>query len=257
LQREEGEAVWRCPNDECPSRGVEELFHFASRGAMDIEGLGYKAAIQLREMGFVKDPGDIYSLTRDQLLQLPLFGDKKADQLMASIESSKQAGLVRALVAVGIRDVGPPTARLLADEFGSMARVAEATVEELTAVEGIGPIVAQRIRDFFESPRNQGIVKKMADAGVLLEQARVEPKVGHLTGKNFVLTGGLERWSRDETQQVIEEAGGKVVSSVSKKTDYVVVGEKPGSKLAKAEALGIPLLNEQALAELLEGGVSG
>jgi DNA ligase (NAD+) len=153
--------------------------------------------------------------------------------------------------------VGPPTARLLADEFGSMARVAEATVEELTAVEGIGPIVAQRIRDFFESPRNQGIVKKMADAGVLLEQARVEPKVGHLTGKNFVLTGGLERWSRDETQQVIEEAGGKVVSSVSKKTDYVVVGEKPGSKLAKAEALGIPLLNEQALAELLEGGVSG
>jgi DNA ligase (NAD+) len=257
LQREEGEAVWRCPNDECPSRGVEELFHFASRGAMDIEGLGYKAAIQLREMGFVKDPGDIYSLTRDQLLQLPLFGDKKADQLMASIESSKQAGLVRALVAVGIRDVGPPTARLLADEFGSMTRVGEATVEELTAVEGIGPIVAQRIRDFFESPRNQGIVQKMADAGVVLEQARVEPKVGHLTGKSFVLTGGLERWSRDETKQVIEEAGGKVVSSVSKKTDYVVVGEKPGSKLAKAEALGIPLLNEETLAELLEGGVSG
>ncbi len=257
LQREEGEAVWRCPNDECPSRGVEELFHFASRGAMDIEGLGYKAAIQLREMGFVKDPGDIYSLTRDQLLQLPLFGDKKADQLMASIESSKQAGLVRALVAVGIRDVGPPTARLLADEFGSMDRVAAATVEELTAVEGIGPIVAQRIRDFFESPRNQGIVKKMADAGVVLAQARIEPKVGHLTGKSFVLTGGLERWSRDETQQVIEEAGGKVVSSVSKKTDYVVVGEKPGSKLAKAEALGITLLNEEALAELLEGGVSG
>jgi DNA ligase (NAD+) len=257
LQREEGEAVWRCPNDECPSRGVEELFHFASRGAMDIEGLGYKAAIQLREMGFVKDPGDIYSLTRDQLLQLPLFGDKKADQLIASIESSKQAGLVRALVAVGIRDVGPPTARLLADEFGSMERIASATVEELTAVEGIGPIVAQRIRDFFLSPRNQGIVKKMAAAGVVLEQQRVEPKIGHLSGKSFVLTGGLERWSRDETQQIIEEAGGKVVSSVSKKTDYVVVGEKPGSKLAKAEALGIPLLNEQALAELLERGVSG
>lgn len=257
LQREEAEAVWRCPNDECPSRGVEELFHFASRGAMDIEGLGYKAAIQLRELGFVRDPGDIYSLTRDQLLQLPLFGDKKADQLMASIENSKKAGLVRALVAVGIRDVGPPTARLLADEFGSMARVAEATVDELTAVEGIGPIVAQRILDFFESPRNQGIVKKMADAGVVLEQERVQPKVGHLTGKSFVLTGGLERWSRDETQQVIEEAGGKVVSSVSKKTDYVVVGEKPGSKLAKAEALGIPLLNEESLAELLEGGVAG
>ncbi|MEX0789311.1 MAG: NAD-dependent DNA ligase LigA [Actinomycetota bacterium] len=256
LVREEGEAVWRCPNDECPSRGVEELFHFAGRAAMDIEGLGYKAAIQLREMGFVRDPGDVYSLTRDQLLQLPLFGDKKADQLMASINNSKQAGLVRALVAVGIRDVGPPTARLLAGEFGSMDRIAEATVEELTAVEGIGPIVAQRIRDFFESPRNQGIVRKMADAGVVLEQKRVEPKAGHLTGRNFVLTGGLERWSRDETQRLIEDAGGKVVSSVSKKTDYVVVGEKPGSKLARAEALGITLLDQKALAALLNEGAA-
>ncbi len=253
LVRAEGEAVWRCPNDECPSRGVEELFHFAGRAAMDIEGLGYKAAIQLRELGFVRDPGDIYSLTRDQLLQLPLFGDKKADQLMASIQNSKQAGLARALVAVGIRDVGPPTARLLAGEFGSMDRIATATVEELTAVEGIGPIVARRIRDFFEAPRNQGIVRKMAEAGVVLEQEKAQPKSGHLTGKNFVLTGGLERWSRDETQKVIEDAGGKVVSSVSKKTDYVVVGEKPGSKLAKAEALGIPILDEDALSELLDG----
>lgn len=253
LLRAEGEAVWRCPNDECPSRGVEELFHFASRGAMDIEGLGFKAAMQLREMGFVRDPGDVYSLTRDQLLQLPLFGDKKAEQLMASIENSKQAGLVRALVAVGIRDVGPPTARLLAGEFGSIDRIGKATVEELTAVEGIGPIVAQRIRDFFESPRNQGIVRKMADAGVVLEQERVQPKTGHLAGKNFVLTGGLERWSREETQKVIEDAGGKVVSSVSKKIDYVVVGEKPGSKLAKAEALGIAILDEKTLSELLEG----
>jgi DNA ligase (NAD+) len=253
LVREGGEAVWRCPNDECPSRGVEELFHFASRGAMDIEGLGYKAAIQLRELGFVRDPGDVYSLTRDQLLQLPLFGDKKADQLMASIENSKQAGLPRALVAVGIRDVGPPTARLLADEFGSMDRIAAATVEELTAVEGIGPIVAQRIRDFFQSPRNQGIVRKMAEAGVVLAQQRTEATQGHLTGKTFVLTGGLERWSREETERLIEQAGGKVVSSVSKKTDYVVVGEKPGSKLARAETLGIALLDEKSLAELLEG----
>lgn len=251
LVRGEGEAVWRCPNDECPSRGVEELFHFAGRSAMDIEGLGFKAAIQLREMGFVRDPGDVYSLTRDQLLQLPLFGDKKADQLMASIDNSKNAGLPRALVAIGIRDVGPPTARLLADQFGSMERVAGATVEELTAIEGIGPIVAQRIRDFFESPRNQGIVRKMAEAGVVLEQETVEPRKGHLTGKSFVLTGGLERWSRDETQALIEEAGAKVVSGVSKKTDYVVVGEKPGSKLAKAETLGIPLLDEKGLAELL------
>jgi len=252
LVREGGEAVWRCPNDECPSRGVEELFHFASRGAMDIEGLGYKASYQLRDMGFVRDPGDVYSLTRDQLLQLPLFGEKKADQLLGSIERSKDAGLARALVAIGIRDVGPPTARLLADEFGSMDRVASATVEELTAVEGIGPIVAQRIRDFFDSPRNQGIVRKMQQAGVRLEQEKAEMPQGHLSGMSFVLTGGLERWSRDETQRLIEQAGGKVVSGVSKKTDYVVVGEKPGSKLARAEALGIPLLNEESLGKLLE-----
>jgi DNA ligase (NAD+) len=121
-------------------------------------------------------------------------------------------------------------------------------------VEGIGPIVAQRIRDFFQSPRNQGIVRKMAEVGVVLEQQKVEPKVGLLTGKTFVLTGGLERWTRDETQAVIEEAGGKVISSVSKKTDYVVVGEKPGSKLAKAEALGVPILDEQGLADLLQNG---
>ena len=254
LVREGGEAVWRCRNEECPSRGVEELFHFASRGAMDIEGLGYQAARQLRDMGFVRDPGDVYSLTREQLLQLPLFADKKADQLLASIERSKGAGLARALVAIGIRDVGPPTARLLAEEFGSMERIASATVEELTAVEGIGPIVAQRIREFFESPRNLGIVRKMAQAGVKLEQDRSEAPQGHLAGKSFVLTGGLERWSRDETARLIEEAGGKVVSSVSKKTDYVVVGEKPGSKLARAEALGVSLLDEEGLSKLLEGG---
>jgi len=252
LVRESGEAVWRCPNDECPSRGVEELFHFASRGAMDIEGLGYKAAYQLRDMGFVRDPGDVYSLTRDQLLQLPLFGEKKADQLLGSIERSKGAGLARALVAIGIRDVGPPTARLLADEFGSMDRVASATVEELTAVDGIGPIVAQRIRAYFDSPRNQGIVRKMQQAGVRLEQEKAQIPQGHLSGKSFVLTGGLERWSRDETQRLIEQAGGRVVSSVSKKIDYVVVGEKPGSKLARAEALGLPLLNEEGLGKLLE-----
>ncbi len=252
LVREGGEAVWRCPNDECPSRGVEELFHFSSRGAMDIEGLGYKAAYQLRDMGFVRDPGDVYALTRDKLLQLPLFGDKKADQLMASIERSKEAGLTRALVAIGIRDVGPPTARLLADEFGSMERIASATVEELTAVEGIGPIVAQRIRDFFQSPRNLGIVRKMAQAGVKLEQEKLETPQGHLSGRSFVLTGSLSRWSRDEAARLIEEAGGKVVAAVSKKTDFVVVGDKPGSKLARAEALGVPLLDEDGLQALLE-----
>lgn len=251
LERPSGEAVWRCPNQECPSRGVEELFHFGSRGALDIEGLGYKAAYFLRDLGLVKDPGDLYSLTRDQILLLPLFGDKKADQLLESIEKSKAAGLMRVLVALGIRDVGPPTARLLADEFGSMDRIESARVEQLQAIEGIGPIVANRIAEFFQSPRAQSIVRRMREAGVVLEQEKVAAPEGSLSGKTFVLTGGLQGWTRDETQRLIEERGGKVVSGVSKKTDYVVVGENPGSKLARAEALGIHLLNEEGLGELL------
>ncbi|MBW3591664.1 MAG: NAD-dependent DNA ligase LigA [Actinobacteria bacterium] len=252
LAREEGEAVWRCLNSRCPSRGVEELFHFGSRSAMDIEGLGYKAAVWLREMGFVSDPGDLYSLSKEQLLQLPLFGEKKADQLLDSIERSKQAGLARVLVALGIRDVGPPTARLLADEFGSIDRIAAASQEELTAIEGIGPIVAERIRDFFASPASKRILGKMRAAGVVMEHQRPKIVRGPLTGQSFVLTGGLERWSRDEAGRIIEAAGGKVVSSVSRKASYVVVGQNPGSKLARAETLGIPLLDEQGLADLLD-----
>ncbi|HEX2258550.1 MAG TPA: NAD-dependent DNA ligase LigA [Actinomycetota bacterium] len=252
LVRELGEAVWRCPNDLCPSRGVEEMFHFGGRSAMDIEGLGYKSVIALREMGFVNDPGDLYSLTREQLLQLPLFADKKADQLLASIERSKQAGLARVLVAIGIRDVGPPTARLLAEEFGSLDRIAAASQEELEAVEGIGPVVAARIKEFFDSPRSQAILAKLKQAGVKLEQETIQIPPGPLSGKTFVLTGGLERWSRDEAATLIEQAGGKIATSVSKKTDFVVVGENPGSKLARAQALGIKLLDEQGLRDLLE-----
>jgi DNA ligase (NAD+) len=257
LVREAGEAVWRCPNELCPSRGVEEMFHFGGRSGMDIEGLGYKSVIALREMGFVKDPGDLYSLTREQLLQLPLFADKKADQLLASIERSKQAGLARVLVAIGIRDVGPPTARLLAEEFESLDRIAAASQEELEAIEGIGPVVATRIRDFFDSSRNQAILAKLKAAGVRLEQGQTVLPPGPLSGKTFVLTGGLERWSRDEAADLIEQAGGKVASSVSKKTDFVVVGENPGSKLARAQALGVKLLDEEGLRELLGAPGSG
>lgn len=252
LERERGEAVWRCPNPDCPSRGVEGLFHFGARGAMDIEGLGYKTVIALRDMGFVKDPGDLYSLTRDQLLQLPLFAEKKADQLMASLEGSKQRGLARVLVALGIRDVGPPTARLLAQEFRSIDRIAGASLDELKAVEGIGPIVAERIKAFFESERNRAIVEKLRRAGVKLSEDAPSGPPGHLSGKTFVLTGGFDSWSREKAGALIEEAGGKVGSSVSRKTDYLVVGANPGSKLAKAESLGVELLDEEGLKRMLE-----
>ncbi|MGH2771649.1 MAG: helix-hairpin-helix domain-containing protein, partial [Actinomycetota bacterium] len=254
LERPEGEAVWRCPNEDCPSRGVEGLFHFGSRGAMDIEGLGYKTVIALRDMGFVKDLGDLYSLTKDDLLQLPLFADKKADQLLESLEASKKRGLARVLVGLGIRDVGPPTARALARHFGSIDRLALAGAGELMEVEEVGPIVAGRIRSFFDSSRNRRIIDKLAAAGVKMEDDSPAAPTGPLSGKTLVITGGLSAYTRDQAVKAIEQAGGKVASSVSKKTDFVVAGENPGSKMARAEALGVTIIDEAAFTGLLEEG---
>jgi DNA ligase (NAD+) len=254
LVRPAGEKVTRCPNDQCPSRNVEALFHFAGRGAMDIEGLGYKTIIALWERGLVQDAGDIYSITREKLLELPLFADKKADLVMSSIERSKERGLARLLVGLGIRHIGPPTAQLLAREFRSLDAIASASEEQLTAIEGVGPIVARSIREWFDSSRNQKIVEKLRRAGVRLTEEKTEVK-GPLLGLTFVITGTLPTFSREEASRLIEEAGGKVGSSVSRKTDYLVVGETPGSKLSKAQELGVKTLDEEGLRELIEGGV--
>ena len=252
LVRPEGEKVRRCPNELCPSRGVEALFHFAGRGAMDIEGLGERTIFELWERGLVRDPGDVYRLSRDQLLSLPLFADKKADLVLSSIEASKDRGLARVLVGLGIRHVGPPTARDLTEAFGSMEAIAGASEESLSAVEGIGPVLAASIRGWFDSPRNAEIVAKLRAAGVRLAEQRHDA-TGPLAGRTFVLTGSLPNLTRDEAAKLIVDAGGAVTSSVSKKTDYVVVGENPGSKLARAEALGIPTLDEAGLRELTGG----
>jgi DNA ligase (NAD+) len=243
LVREEGEAVRRCPNELCPSRGVESLFHFAGRGAMDIEGLGYKTIIELWQRELVRDPGDIYSVTREQLLDLPLYADKKADLVLSSIEGSKSRGLARLLVGLGIRHVGPPTARALAGAFGSLDAIAGASVEELTTVEGVGSVMAEAIRGWFTSARNRSIVDKLRRAGVKLTEQRVE-RTGPLAGKTFVLTGALPSLSREQATKLIEGAGGKVTSSVSKKTDFVVVGENPGSKYDRAVQLGVETIDE-------------
>ncbi|MGH2811276.1 MAG: NAD-dependent DNA ligase LigA, partial [Actinomycetota bacterium] len=251
LVRPEGEKVTRCPNEECPSRNVESLFHFAGRSSMDIEGLGYKTIMALWDRGLVRDPGDIYSITREQLLELPLFADKKADLVMASIDDSKKRGLSRVLIGLGIRHLGPPTARLLVSEFESMKAIAEAGEDQLVAVDGIGPIAAQAIREWFDSARNQQIIKKLEEGGVVLTEERAHSR-GPLQGLTFVITGTLPTLSRDEATQAIEEAGGKVVSSVSKNTDYVVAGENPGSKLAKAESLGTEVIDEAGLLRLLQ-----
>ncbi|HVE76269.1 MAG TPA: NAD-dependent DNA ligase LigA [Actinomycetota bacterium] len=253
LVRPGTEKVWRCPNEMCPSRGVRSIEHFAGRAAMDIEGLGEKTTYELWDRGLIKDPADLYSLTREQLLELPLFADKKADQLLASLEASKSRGLTRVLVGLGIRHVGPPTARVLAGEFGSLTAIARASTEELAAVEGVGPIIAEAIRAFFDSGRNMGTVQKLEAAGVTLEEERKARPQGKLTGKTFVLTGGLEGLTREEATAMIEDAGGKVASSVSKKTDYVVVGENPGTKFTKAQELGIDILDEAGLRAVSEG----
>jgi DNA ligase (NAD+) len=252
LTRPVGEKVWRCPNEQCPSRNVESLFHFAARGAMDIEGLGYKTIIALWERGVVGDPGDIYSITRDQLLELPLFAEKKAGQVMASIEKSKEQGLARVLVGLGIRHVGPPTARLLASEFGALDAIAEASEETLTTLDGVGPIVAQSIGEWFASARNRAIATKLRKAGVKLSEEVRPVTEGPLSGKTFVLTGGLSSMTREQTAARIEAAGGKVASSVSRKTDYVVAGESPGSKLARAQELGVAIVDEKGLLALLK-----
>lgn len=253
LVRPPGEKVWRCPNETCPSRGIESLFHFAARGAMDIEGLGGKTLYHLWDRGLVRDPGDIYFVTRDQLLELPLFADKKADLVMSSISKSKGRGLARVLVGLGIRHVGPPTATLLAREFGSIGAIAAASEEQLTAVEEVGPVVARAIREWFSTPRNVQIVEKLKRAEVVLTEER-RTVTGPLSGKTFVITGVLPALSREEATRLIVEAGGKVASSVSKKTDYVVAGESPGTKLAKAQELGIAVLDEPALLHFLDWG---
>lgn len=250
LVRPKGEAVRRCPNEQCPSRNVEALFHFAGRGAMDIEGLGYKTIIALWEQGIIQDPGDIYSISRDQLLELPLFADKKADLVLSSIEASKQRGLTRVLVGLGIRHVGFPTARALVQEFGSLTAIGEASEERLTAVEGIGSIAARTIREWFSSARNRAIVDKLVKAGVVLtEEATLA--TGPLSEMTFVITGTLPTLSREEATRLIEGAGGKVTSSVSKKTSYLLAGENPGSKLAKAESAGVEILDVAGLKRLL------
>jgi DNA ligase (NAD+) len=250
LVREEGEAVRRCPNDLCPSRGVESLFHFAGRGAMDIEGLGYKTIIELWERELVRDPGDLYTVTRDQLLSLPLYADKKADLVLSSVEGSRNRGLARVLVGLGIRHVGPPTARLLATHFGSIDAIATASAEELTAVEGVGPVMAEGIRGWFDSARNRGIVDKLRAAGVVMTEERVE-RTGPLLGRTLVLTGTLPTLTREGATKLVESAGGKVASSVSKKTDYVVAGESAGTKLARAQELGVTIVDEAGLRALV------
>jgi DNA ligase (NAD+) len=246
-----GEAMSRCTNAACPAQVYERLRHFASRGAMDIEGLGDVMAQRLTELRLVRDIADIYALDNEQLAKVPRTGTKSIENLLRNIERSKRRGLARLLYGLGIRFVGSQTAQILAGDFGTIVAIASASSEELQRSEGIGPEVAGSVTLFFRQPANLEMIERLRAAGVdMTAPKRERAAVGKLAGKTLVLTGTLPRLSREEATALILAAGGKVTGSVSKKTDYVVVGDEPGSKLAKAEQLGIALLDESALRDI-------
>ena len=247
LVRKEGEAYWRCPNRRgCPSQNVEWLSSFAGRGAMDIEGLGYKTGWMLLDLGWVRDPGDVYSLTEEQLAQLPGFKEKRIRNLLDAIEGSKDRPIWRLLVGLNIPHVGSTVAQTLARVFGSIDALAAATQEQIDDVEGIGPEIAGSVHAWFADEHDRALIDKLRVAGVRTadEPPAIPPRDGRLVGTTIVLTGGLGSLSREEATRLAQEAGARVVSSVSKKTDFVVAGENPGSKLVKAEQLGVEVIDE-------------
>jgi len=246
LVKLEEEADWRCPNRRaCPSQGLEWLFHFASRGALDIEHLGYQTGLLLMEREWVRDPTDVYALTDQQLAELPGFKEKSVQNLRAAIEASKDRPLWRLLVALSIRHLGPAGARALARAFPAIDALAKATLEDLEAVEGVGPEIAESVQGWFDDPENLELVEKLRRSGVrLTDPEPAAAPIGPLTGKTVVLTGSLRSLSRDEAKRAAEEAGAKVVSSVSKKTSFVVAGEAPGTKADKASSLGVETIDE-------------
>lgn len=252
--REEGEAVTRCSGGLfCAAQRTESLKHFVSRRALDIDGLGSKLIEQLVEIDRIKNPADIFHLTRDELIGLERMGEKSADKLLAAIDKSKETTLARFLYALGIPEVGEATANSLAAHFGKLKGIMEADDESLQAVPDVGPVVASRIHAFFAEKHNQQVIKRLTDAGVTWKEIKPRRKAtdGPLSGKTFVLTGTLSDMTRDEAKDLIQAAGGKVTGSVSKKTDFVVFGENPGSKLTKAQNLGIETIDEAAFQKIL------
>ena len=250
--RDEGEADHRCVNANCPAKLRETIRHFASRGVLNIEGMGDSLVNQLVESGMVKDVADIYSLTEADLMKLERMGKKSADNILKEIEGSKKLPLERVIYGLGIRFVGERTAQFLAEYFGSIEALMAASEEELQQVNEIGPRVSAAIREFFDEPKNVALVKRLEKAGLKFTGEKKQ-RGTTLAGKTFVLTGTLPTYSRDEAKQMIEDAGGKVAGSVSKKTDYVVAGEDAGSKLDKARELGVAVIDEKEMEKLVKG----
>jgi DNA ligase (NAD+) len=250
LVRPAGEKVTRCPNPDCFGASTRGIMHFASKAGMDIDGLGEKIILQLVNAGLVKDFSDLYHLTEGDLVPLERFAEKSAQNIINAVQGSKHPPFWRLINALGIRFVGEATAQLLAQHFLTLESLMEASEEDLLQVEGVGPQVAGSIREYFDNPRNRELINKLQEAGVK-EQPPEARAAGPLAGKTFVFTGGLAHLSREEAKALVTTRGGKVSSSVSAKTDYVVAGADPGSKYAKAQELGVTILTEGEFEKLV------
>lgn len=250
-----GEVAWYCPNASCPAQLIRNLEHFVSRGAMDIIGLGIRIIRQLVAAGLVRDAADLFKLTKEDLLKLEGFKDKKAENLLAGIDAARSRPLARLINALGIRGVGEVMAVDLANRFRDLDELKNATVADLMAIEGIGPNIAESIAEWFNRPQNQALLAELKSVGVWPQQDGPEPSQTEQTfeGMTFVVTGTLAGMTREEVKEFIQQRGGKVTDSVSKKTSYVVAGENPGSKLEKARSLGVPVIDQAGLEKLASG----
>jgi DNA ligase (NAD+) len=247
VTREEDEAAIYCPNIACPGRQLEGLVHFTSRGAMDIRGLSYARIHQLVSEGLVRDPGDLYALKKEQLLELEGYAEKGADGLIAAIEASKKQPLSRLLHALGIRHVGSIAAQLLAQHFGTLDAIVSATTDDILNVRGIGATIANGVVAYFSDPAGRALVEKLRAHGVNFTEPRAVVAGGPLSGKTVVITGTLPTLSRTRATALIEAAGGRVTGSVSKSTTFLLAGEEAGSKLEKARSLEIEIIDEAEL----------
>ena len=251
-KEKEEEVAYRCINPSCPAQLERGLVHFASRNAMDIEGLGESVVEQLVRKGLVKNFADIYSLRKEDFLKLELFADKRAQNLLDAIGESKERPLSRLLFALGIRHVGEKAAETLAEEFGSLHGLMEAKEEELQRIPEVGPALAGSVREFFQQKEVKRLIDRLKQVGLNMKQERVAKGPQILAGKTFVFTGELKGYSREEAEELVKNLGGKASSSVSSKTSYVVVGESPGSKYGKAKTLGVPILSEEEFEKLIK-----
>ncbi len=251
VERTPGEAASYCTGSTCRAQLVEHIIHFASKGAMDIDGLGEMRVQQLVDQGLIKDAADLYFLKKEELVPLERMAEKSAENLLAAIDKSRNISLARFLYGLGIRHVGEHVAKVIADHFGALEKIRDASTEELEDVMEVGRVVAQSLHTFFRQPKNLGLIEKLQKGGVKIKK---EQRVagGPFEGKTFVFTGALEQFTRDEAKKIVERLNGRVSSSVSKQTDYVVAGADAGSKLDKAKKLGVKILSEEEFKEMIE-----